>query len=75
MYIPDELVIFTDGAEALALKMSLLVDEIHSGDKDTVEGCKELDKLAREQNANMDTIKDLAYRLSNGETRVTKVGI
>jgi len=71
MYIPEELTTFTSQAEELATKMSMLADSINAGEKDWVEGCKEMDGMAREQIMNMETLKDLCYRLSKGEARVS----
>lgn len=73
MKINEELRTFTDDATRLALKMTVVVDHINMGLVSAGEGGQRLDQLAREMIGIQETIKDLAYRFSRGEDRVTTV--
>lgn len=72
MNVIEELRTFTDTAHKAALDMIQIVDAIKLETTTHEKGAKDLDLAARELIAIAETVKDLAYRLKRGETRVTK---
>lgn len=75
MNVIEELRTFTNDAHQKALDAIQVVDSIKLGTTTHEDGAKALDYAARELIAVSETIKDLAYRLKRGETRVTRLQV
>lgn len=70
MFIPDELVIFTEDAEEKTVKLSLIVDDMKSGDKTYEDASKEIIEETIELMRVLEDIQEMAQKLGQGVTRV-----